>query len=64
MKTFRFLCVLIAGGFVTYGVPFLTGFSYVFYGHDYSVVVLFLVSTLGEAARRYTADHSLNTANQ
>jgi low affinity Fe/Cu permease len=64
MKTVRFLVVLIAGAIVTYGIPFLTHFSYVWHGNDYTTVVLFVVTTLGEGLRRYVADHSATTSTQ
>jgi len=64
LKTFRYFVVLIAGAAVTYAIPFLTGFSYVFYGHDFTSVVIVVLSTFGEGLRRYVADHTKTASTQ
>lgn len=59
MKGVRFLMVQLAGIVITYTIPYLTHFQYLYHGHDYTVFVLAAFSFLAEILRRFFADHTL-----
>jgi len=60
IKIFRFMLVQLVGLFVTFGVPHLLSFRYVWKGTDYTAAVIFLVNGLAEAGRRFLQQEPKN----
>lgn len=54
-KILRFILVQAIGLFVTMGVPWLLGFTYILNGVDYTPYVVMAVNSLAEVLRRYVA---------
>jgi glycerol uptake facilitator-like aquaporin len=52
-KILRMLLVQVIGIFLSAGVPALLNWHYVYKGVDYTAVVVVVVNTLAEAARRF-----------